>query len=315
MKESGNLIFTNKKSRWTAKEIQFLKKNSFLKDIEISGALNRSINSIRGKRRRLGINKKFQSKYNINLNFFKIWTIEMAYILGYIFADGSIRIRRSGSELSMKSKDFELLELINDAMISNYPIKEIKSKTGIYYTLAINRKEIVYDLLKLGVIPRKSKTMTFPEVQERFLYHFIRGYFDGDGHVRILGNSLEIVFTSGSKDFLKKLHGLLEFQKIKSKIYPRSHDSHLWFNLSILNKSRKIFYEILYKDPSIFLMRKFLIFQKFFQNNHQITIICQDCGKKVPKTGNNQKRCKDCKMKLGRELNRISYERRKSKMR
>ncbi|MFX1286690.1 MAG: LAGLIDADG family homing endonuclease [Promethearchaeota archaeon] len=233
----------------------------------------------------------------------------MAYILGYIFADGSIRIRRSGSELSIKSKDFLSLISMNNAMRSTIRISKSKIKTGFIHQLTISRKEIIQDLLKLGLTPRKSKIMDFPEVPKQFLYDFIRGYFDGDGHVRILGNSLEIIFTSGSKKFLQKLNIILIHQGIKSKVYSKLQGS--WFYLSILNESREIFYKRLYNNPTIFLERKHIIFQRFFKFHHQLTIICKDCGRKVIKTGNNHKRCEFCKKEYVKELNRRSYRRRR----
>lgn len=306
-------IVLSRKSRWTLEEIQFVKSNPSLKDIELSQKLKRSLNSIRAKRRRLGINKKFQSKYDLNMEFFKNWTKEMVYILGYIFADGSIRIRRSGSELSIKSKDLQILKSMNIAMNSNYPISARKTKTGIIHCLTINRKEIVQDLLKLGVIPRKSKTMVFPRIPVHLLYHFTRGYFDGDGYVRILGNSLEIVFTSGSEGFLKTLHETLENQGIKSKVYTKLYNSYSWYILNIFNESREIFYKRLYKNASLFLRRKFLLFHHYFQNHHNIGIVCQDCGNIVTKTGNNQKKCSDCRNKCIKELNHRSYENRKKR--
>ncbi|MHA2245921.1 MAG: LAGLIDADG family homing endonuclease [Candidatus Hodarchaeales archaeon] len=236
----------------------------------------------------------------------------MAYILGYIFADGSIRTRPSGSDLRIKSKEIKILKSINNSMKSNYPISKEETRTGPLYCLSVNRKKIVFDLLELGLIPKKSKTMTFPWVPERLFYHFIRGVFDGDGHVRILGNSLETIFTSGSKNFLVALHKKLEYQDIKSKVYTKSYNSRKWYYLSIFNESREKFYNKLYKGATLFLRRKYIIFQNFFQNHHNLPIICDDCGNKVPKTGNNQKRCRECRKEYRRELNR-RFNRKKKK--
>jgi hypothetical protein len=129
-------------------------------------------------------------------------------------------------------------------------------------------------------------------------------------NVRILGNSLEIIFTSGSKRFLEELDIVLGRQGIKSNIYSKLQGS--WFYLSILNESRELFHKKLYKDPPIFLKRKFLIFIRFFEYHHHLTIICKDCDKRVTKTGNNHKRCKHCKKKHNLELNSRLY--RKSRL-
>lgn len=284
-----------------------------LKDEEIAQKLNRSINSIRNKRRRIGIYKKFNSKYSLKLDFFKIWTFEMAYILGYIFADGYIRIRKYSMELSIKSKDHGILNKMNLAMVSNYPILKYKTDTGIIYRLSIYRKEIIKDLLNLGLTPRKSLTMKFPKIPNKFIFHFIRGYFDGDGSVRIIGNSLEIKFTSGSFTFLVGLKEELEKLKIKSMIYNYSKKTHTHYVLKILKENQKYFIDNLYNQASLFLQRKQAIFQEYILNHYNLKIICIDCGEEVKKTGRNQKRCKECAIEKQREANRISYMKRSLK--
>lgn len=234
----------------------------------------------------------------------------MAYILGYIFGDGCIRIRKEGSELTIKSKDQVILNSMNDAMCSNYPITKEKNEI---YILSISRKAIVRDLTILGITQRKSLTMKFPSVSDDYLFHFIRGYFDADGHVRILGNCIEIVFTSGSRRFLEALRVRLSDHSIQSNLHFQLQGK--WFYLNILNKNRATFYINLYKQASIFLGRKYQIFYDFFQNHHEIKIQCIDCDEIVPKTGNNQKRCSNCREERHKKINRRSYRRRKKKIR
>ncbi len=297
--------------KWTSKEKQFLIDHISMKDEKVAQELNRSIYSIRNKRIRLGINKKYLSKYSLNLDFFKSWSNEMAYILGYIFADGYIRIRKSGMELTIKSIDFGILNKMNKAMESSYPISKDKTDTGSIFRLSIYRKEIIEDLLNLDLTPQKSLTMTFPKIPHKFIFHFIRGYFDGDGHVRIVGNSLDISFTSGSLAFLVGLKQELEKLSIKSGIYsPKNYSFHI---LTIYKKNQKYFIDNLYYQASLILQRKKDIFQEYFQNHYYLTIKCIDCGKEVKKTGRNQKRCKYCAIENQREANRISYMKRSLK--
>jgi len=284
-----------------------------LKDEEIAQKLNRSINSIRNKRRRIGIKKNSKSKYSLNLDFFKFWSNGMAYILGYIFADGYIRIRKSSMELSIKSKDFGILNKMNLAMESNYPISKYETDTGIIYRLSIYRKEIIGDLLNLGLTPRKSLTMIFPKIPYDFIFHFIRGYFDGDGYVRIIGNSLEIKFTSGSLTFLVGLRKELEKLSIKSGIYEYSQKKKSYYVLKIFKENQKYFIDKLYDQASLFLQRKQAVFQEYILNHYNLKIKCIDCGEEVKKTGRNQKRCKNCAIKNQREANRISYMKRSLK--
>ncbi len=303
----------NIKKKWTHEEIALLKENSHLRDFDLSTMLNRSVISIRGKRRQIGLIKKENPKYSINMNFFKRWSNSMAYILGYVYADGSIRIRNSGSEVTIKSKDKSILSKMNFLMESSYPIhKELRTKNYIY-VLSISRKALVKDLVSLGLTPKKSFTMKFPTVPSEFFFHFVRGYFDGDGHVRILYKSLEISFTSGSSEFLNKLQSRLDENNIVSKIYQQSNGN--YFILKILNVSREEAYIAFYKDANIYLERKKKVFDEFFSKFHIKTIQCVDCNKRVVKTGNNQKRCQECKNINQRRLNRISYKKRKNYLR
>lgn len=73
--------------------------------------------------------------------------------------------------------------------------------------LRIGSHEIYNDLIKLGITPHKSKTIRFLKVPSEFLPYFIRGYLDGDGCIYCYKNRarLVVVFTSGSKEFLRGL--------------------------------------------------------------------------------------------------------------
>jgi hypothetical protein len=66
---------------------------------------------------------------------------------------------------------------------------------------------VIYkDIEALGGTERKSLTVEFPEVPQRYLHDFIRGYFDGDGCImRLKGNRINSAFTCGSKQFLDVL--------------------------------------------------------------------------------------------------------------
>jgi hypothetical protein len=63
-------------------------------------------------------------KININKNFFKAWSREMAYVLGVIFTDGNIipgrerdsKYKTPGSRLSIAQKEPELLEKVLSLM-------------------------------------------------------------------------------------------------------------------------------------------------------------------------------------------------------
>lgn len=138
--------------------------------------------------------------YQVNHDFFKEWSSRMAYILGFSFADGNIYKTTLAWDLK---DDKELLEKINRSMSSNYPITQRKAS----FRLRISSPIIVNDLEKLGLIPNKSKKMVFPDIPDKYLCHFVRGFLDGDGwiYIRPNRNEISLGFSTGSKVFLEKL--------------------------------------------------------------------------------------------------------------
>lgn len=128
-------------------------------------------------------------KKHINKDFFKIWTDEMSYVLGYIVADGCI-IKRANREksyiLNITSVDHDHLRKINKAMDSDYAIGAKANSTGkICYQISVTNREICESLLELGVIPKKTNRNISIIVPEEFSASYIRGFFDGDGSVYI----------------------------------------------------------------------------------------------------------------------------------
>ncbi len=155
----------------------------------------------------------------LNQDFFKKWSIEMAYVLGFFAADGSMLINKRGScFIEFTSTDKILLEHIQKASGSNHGISVRPFRNQNWkeqYRLQIGSKEWFGDLTAHGFTQHKSSTLTFPNIPDKYLGSFVRGYFDGDGCVYL--NELQFadrhrkrwilmtLFTSGSRDFLEEL--------------------------------------------------------------------------------------------------------------
>lgn len=140
-------------------------------------------------------------KHKINLNFFKLWSSPMTYILDFTFADGSLREKSLGWDL--QKGDVGILKKINKAMESSYPIKERKTS----FRLRIFNPIILRDIKELGIEPNKTGSCQFPEIPEEFLRDFIRGFLDGDGwiYTREERREISVGFSSGSHKFLEGL--------------------------------------------------------------------------------------------------------------
>ena len=201
-------------------------------------------------------------KYKVNQNFFKNWNSQMAYILGFTFADGNVHYVSLAWDLK---NDIELLRKINRAMGSNYPIKKRRNSVR----LRISNPIILQDIQKLGVTPNKTKTCQFPNIPVAFLRDFIRGFLDGDGWIvtRKARTEISVGFSNGSYKFLKglteKFNKLLSLTtnnlRVREKITKKGKVSITyvieWYSQNAF-KIIKFLYDDLKKND-LFLQRKY----------------------------------------------------------
>lgn len=210
-------------------------------------------------------------------NFFKRWSPEMAYVLGFIAADGSLSKNKRGAHFTeIQSVDKEIVYKIRDALQSNLKIGEYQPRNQNHqrkYRLQIGSKQVFKDLVWLGVKPRKSKTIQLPQVPVKYFPPFLRGYFDGDGCVNICkylqkGRSkmsilLNCGFTSGSKDILASIRGKLLERNIVNggTLHYHARSYRLWF----AKKDSVSLYKFMYGgiNGELFLGRKRQVFEKY----------------------------------------------------
>src|SRR5215211_1550779 len=114
--------------------------------------------------------------------FFKEWTHDSAYVLGYWFADGGMRSRAiGGPEVFFVSNDFEHLEIVAKTIGVGSIRRVSRFRAG--HRLNISRRELYDDLVRLGGTEQKSLNATWPYVPGQLLADFVRGYLDGDGWI------------------------------------------------------------------------------------------------------------------------------------
>ena len=155
----------------------------------------------------------------VNINFFKKWTKEMSYVLGFFAADGYITTNKRGGKFwCIQITDQKLLNSIKKVINSNHKIgTRIPKKSGenIIYRLQIGSIEMCKDLNRLGFTEKKAKNLAIPDIPKNYFADFIRGYFDGDGNIwqgEVHKNRktshivLQLAFTSCSYKFLKSIH-------------------------------------------------------------------------------------------------------------
>ena len=215
----------------------------------------------------MGVRKK------IHAHFFTQWTSDMAYVLGFLFADGNItRTKRGGYYIAFHSADRALLASIRSKMGSAHKLSKRSARSGNVYRFQIGSKKMYQDVCVLGLTPHKASRMKFPAVPPEFLKDFVRGYFDGDGNVWV-GNmhrerkkrvmSLQVSFTSASHAFLDfLLHNLRSVGLTGGSL----------FRLKSKNASRLTFASrdavklssFMYNAPcKLYLPRKKKVFERF----------------------------------------------------
>lgn len=120
----------------------------------------------------------------VNEEFFSEWNPDMAYVLGFAFADGYIS-KSGGYVFELTSTDLDVLEKIASVMHYIKPLKaeKVRGDRRRAYKLIVAKKKVYDDLIRIGLTPQKSFTMRMPDAPEHLVRHFVRGFFDGNGSV------------------------------------------------------------------------------------------------------------------------------------
>lgn len=219
-------------------------------------------------------------KYQINERFFDVRNPQMAYVLGYLYADGSLEDASylRGKYIRVSSVEKYSILRIRRWLSSKHSIVEQKSawRNGkTKYLLRIGSHKLYEKLTAYGLHPNKSLTIRFPSILENYLHHFIRGYFDGDGCVyfyrtrgklgKLITKKLSVIFTSGSRLFLEKLNTVLRghIDLRQKKVYRGQRAYQLRYGTS---DSVKLF-RFLYKDVprQLYFVRKTKPFLLYFK--------------------------------------------------
>lgn len=193
--------------------------------------------------------------HDVSTAFFKSWSNEMAYVLGFIVTDGCV----TDNQLVIAQKERYILERIAKVVGTTAQVSEFKNNGGksVINRLCLSRKEIVHDLNKLGITKRKSLTVPFPDVPDEFMSHFFRGVIDGDGWVHKKGYVMSI--ASASLQFAERATETLIDHKFRARLVvePRTDGATLYRPTVSGKDDIRRLGEWLYRDCSdLYLARK-----------------------------------------------------------
>lgn len=243
---------------------EYLTTNISLRNLSAKYGINRQM--ISGFMLGRGIDI-YSKKSNVNNYAFQsIETEEQAYWLGFLYADGCIHQYKTSKiiELTLQKQDYSHLVQFARFVDFGGEIKYREKQQA--YRVSFGSAKMFDDLVKLGCVQRKSLILTFPDesiVPKELQRHFIRGYFDGDGHLGIVLTAhylfRKTVSLLGTKEFLSKLLEVLPFEVGAVNIIKKckNNDSNNYY-FQLRKEESKLFLDYIYKDSSIYLTRKYL---------------------------------------------------------
>lgn len=132
-----------------------------------------------------------RKKYHYNME--KINNEFDAYFLGLLLTDGYVSLgnsKKKRHQVGVDLVDEDCISFLSKSIGKEYSRYESYQKDRFNqktrYRLILESEELVNNLQRFGVVPRKSKTLQPPQLtcqEERFLPYIIRGIIDGDGTV------------------------------------------------------------------------------------------------------------------------------------
>lgn len=230
---------------------------------------------------------KFTRKYCIDESYFDVIDTEQkAYILGFLYSDGSINPSKATISLSLQEEDKKILEQIRHELNSGKPLEylDYSNKHDFGYTYKNQYRLLVFnahmckELENKGVIQNKSLKISFPNwLREDLVPHFVRGVYDGDGSVyrsiKSENNHAVIVTITATESFCISLRKICnETIGIDPKIYDASCHNGITKVFTISGRNiAKTFLDWIYKDATIYLERKYQRYLDYYNKDNSLT--------------------------------------------
>lgn len=196
-----------------------------------------------------------------NLKYFDKENHNMAWLLGFLAADGCIYQNKNEVKIGLSSVDREILEKIKQELEIENKICDYETNNGFLVSeLRWTSVEHKQKLAEYGIIPNKTFCLGLPtKLDKKYWIDYIRGYFDGDGSISLIknGNALRWQVCSATPEILKWIVDVLyeEYNIPKVNIQEWQRKNKLYAIQYSTSSTLKI-YNILY-NGSLCLNRKY----------------------------------------------------------
>lgn len=148
--------------------------------------------------------------------FEKIDTVNKAYLLGFIAADGYLNQPENNRylEVCLNEKDVSVLELLKSELRASHPISykpQVNARR-----LHIGSPKLVADIEKYEIYNNKSLTMgnVLRNIPDEFKGNFICGLWDGDGSCGVYDYRYKFLVASilGTKECINGIRDFLDIE-------------------------------------------------------------------------------------------------------
>ncbi|WP_342046723.1 LAGLIDADG family homing endonuclease [Bacillus sp. OTU530] len=217
---------------------------------------------------------RYKRDPNVNVDFFKKLTPELAYILGLLATDGNVG---DNGEIGIGLIDEDVINWVAKTIGYTrkiYAFDDGNKNHNVRYWIRFTNEEVAALLKKYEIVPRKTNKLKFPLLPNNMLCHYIRGVFEGDGTV-VLGErkgkrgegityNPEANIVSASIEFIKGVKKVIDAALgINYKITVSDRESRkgiLYAYRIYSNDNVRRFGEWLYRDGVFGMKRKCVIF-------------------------------------------------------
>lgn len=218
---------------------------------------------------KIEINYKNKSRFLKHNYFDNIDNEQKAYMLGFIFADGSINLKNYRLTIDLASKDMDILIKFSNELYGRNLVKNYTRNNKNYIKLDVNSKYLITQLLKYNITSNKTLSAKYPQmIAKEYNKHFIRGIIDGDGCIYIPKSNRDspCVLLIGTRDICDNVSEILNKELNLKSYFCKVHDQDISImtEIKISNfKQCKKMLDWLYKDSKIYLDRKYDKYNNF----------------------------------------------------
>lgn len=202
-----------------------------------------------------------------NENAFDDYSEESCYWAGFLAADGCVDTKNR-VRIMLKYDDLNHLVKFKEFLKSTHTIS---TNTDKYNRCSFElTSQHLCEILSFnyGIIPNKTDKLKFRKLPNKYMSHYLRGYFDGDGSIcesfsnkNSVTATIYATFASGSRDFSEGLFSYLQ-DTLRLGGHLQEFEGSTKWQLKFNTNDAKTLLHFMYDESSVYLDRKYALYQR-----------------------------------------------------